>query len=80
MNNPDHVSESLETIFWVKILKFFDVYIQDLGWIKFGSGIEKILIQDRKNTDPGWKYFGSGIRKKIIPDSQHCNAGDQSCE
>jgi hypothetical protein len=24
MNNPDHISESLETIFWVKILKFFD--------------------------------------------------------
>jgi hypothetical protein len=25
MNNPDHISESLETVFWVKILKFFDV-------------------------------------------------------
>jgi hypothetical protein len=24
MNIPDHISESLETIFWVKILKFFD--------------------------------------------------------
>jgi hypothetical protein len=24
MNFPDHISESLETIFWVKILKFFD--------------------------------------------------------
>jgi hypothetical protein len=24
MNNPDHISEILETIFWVKILKFFD--------------------------------------------------------
>jgi hypothetical protein len=24
-NNPDHISESLRTIFWVKILKFFDV-------------------------------------------------------
>jgi hypothetical protein len=23
-NNPDHISESLETIFSVKILKFFD--------------------------------------------------------
>jgi hypothetical protein len=29
MNNPDHISESLETIFWVKILKFFDA---DPGW------------------------------------------------
>jgi hypothetical protein len=24
MNNPYHISENLETIFWVKILKFFD--------------------------------------------------------
>ncbi len=36
MNNPDHISESLETFFWVKILKFFDA---DPGWEKFGSGI-----------------------------------------
>jgi hypothetical protein len=36
MNNPDHISESLETIFWVKILEFFDA---DPGRKKFGSGI-----------------------------------------
>jgi hypothetical protein len=24
MNNPDHIFESLETIFWVKIIKFFN--------------------------------------------------------
>jgi hypothetical protein len=24
VNNPGHISESLETIFWVKILKLFD--------------------------------------------------------
>jgi hypothetical protein len=36
MNNPDHISESLETISWVKILKFVDA---DRGWKKFGSGI-----------------------------------------
>jgi hypothetical protein len=24
MNNTDHISKSFETIFWVKILKFFD--------------------------------------------------------
>jgi hypothetical protein len=37
MNNPDHISESLETIVWVKILKFFDA---DPGsrMGKFGSG------------------------------------------
>jgi hypothetical protein len=29
MNNLDHISESLKTIFWVKKLKFFDV---DPGW------------------------------------------------
>jgi hypothetical protein len=51
MNNPDHISESLEIIFWVKILKFFD---GDPGWKKFGSsGIEKICIRDGKNSDPG---------------------------
>jgi hypothetical protein len=36
MNIPDHISESLETIVWVKILKFFDV---DPGWKIFGSRI-----------------------------------------
>jgi hypothetical protein len=39
MNNPDHISESLETIFWVKILIFFDV--------DPGSVIEKIRIRDK---------------------------------
>jgi hypothetical protein len=41
MNNPDHISESLETIFWIKILKFFDA---DTGFL----GMEKILIRDGK--------------------------------
>jgi hypothetical protein len=37
MNNPHHISESLEeTNFWVKILKFFDA--------DPGSGMEKIRI------------------------------------
>jgi hypothetical protein len=32
--------ESLETIFWVKILKFFDADVDSHpGWKKFGSGI-----------------------------------------
>jgi hypothetical protein len=43
MNNPDHITESLKTIFWTKILKFFDV---DPGWKKFGSGMEKSRIRD----------------------------------
>jgi hypothetical protein len=39
MNNPDHISESLETIFWIKILKFFDA--------DPGSGMEKNRIRDK---------------------------------
>ncbi len=38
MNKPDHIFESLETIFWVKILKFFDA--------DQGSGMEKIRIRN----------------------------------
>jgi hypothetical protein len=40
MNNPDHVSESLETIFCVKILNgnFFDA--------DPGAGMEKFRIRD----------------------------------
>jgi hypothetical protein len=45
MNNPDHISDSLETIFWVKILKLFDA---DPGWKKFVSG-----IRDGKKRDLG---------------------------
>jgi hypothetical protein len=36
-NNLDHISESLETIFWVKILKI----------LCSGSGMEKIRIRDK---------------------------------
>jgi hypothetical protein len=43
MNNPDHISESLETIFCVKILKFFNA---DPGMEKFGSGMDKNKDQD----------------------------------
>jgi hypothetical protein len=45
MNNPYHISESLERTFWVKILDFFDA--------DPGSGMEKIRIWDGKNSDPG---------------------------
>jgi hypothetical protein len=43
MNTADHISESLETIFGVKILKFFDADLRDgrnsdPGCPKFGSG------------------------------------------
>ncbi len=38
MNNPDHISESLKTIFWVQILYYFDA--------DPGSGMEKIGFRD----------------------------------
>jgi hypothetical protein len=50
MNNPYHISYNLEleTIFWVKLLKFFYADPDpDPGWKKFGSG---------------WEKVGSGIR------------------
>ncbi len=43
--------ELKKTIFWVKILKFFDV--------DPGSGMDKIRIRD-----PGWNKVGPGIRNK----------------
>ncbi len=39
LNNPNHISESLDTLFWAKILKFFDA--------DPGSGMEKIRIWDK---------------------------------
>jgi hypothetical protein len=53
MNIPDHISESIETIFGVKILKFFD---EDAD-----PGIFLTL-------DPGsvMEKFGSGIRDKHL--------------
>jgi hypothetical protein len=60
MNNLDHISESLETIFWVKILKFFD---EDAIWI-LDPGI--FLIRD---PGPGMEKLGFGIN---IPDLRHC--------
>jgi hypothetical protein len=45
MNNPDHISDSLETIFWG--LKYLNslIQIRDPGW----------------KSDPVWKKFVSGI-------------------
>ncbi len=70
MNNPDHISESQKTIFWVKILKFFDAN-PGFGMEKFGSG-----LRDGMNS-----YPGSGLN---IPDPQHwltrCPVSIQSCK
>jgi hypothetical protein len=61
MNNPDHISESLETIFWVKILDADP----GSGMEKFGYGIRDGKIRIR---DPGWKNSdtGSGMEKVWI--------------
>jgi hypothetical protein len=48
MNIPDHISESLETICWVKKHKFFDA--------DPGSGIFLTL-----DPESGMEKFGSGI-------------------
>jgi hypothetical protein len=45
MHNPDHISESLETVFWVKILEFLDA--------DPGSRDGKFRIWDGENSDSG---------------------------
>jgi hypothetical protein len=51
LNNPDHISEGLKTIFGVKILKLFNAVlgsgIRDGKNSDPGSGIEKIWIRDK---------------------------------
>jgi hypothetical protein len=47
MNNPDHISESLETVFWFKILNLNSLMrIRDGKSWDPGSGMAKILIRD----------------------------------
>jgi hypothetical protein len=50
VNILHHIFESLETIFWVKILKFFDA----------DPGIFLTLNPGWKNSDPGWKNSDPG--------------------
>jgi hypothetical protein len=51
MNNPNHISESLATIFWVKMLNFCDADTDSGSEISLtldpGSGMEKIRIRDK---------------------------------
>jgi hypothetical protein len=58
---PDHISVSLETIFWVKILKFFDAYADPDPGIFLALNP---VFRMEKNSDPG-----SEIRDKH---PQHC--------
>jgi hypothetical protein len=48
MNILDHISESLETIIWVKILKFYDADTDPGIFLtpNLGPGMEKIWIRD----------------------------------
>jgi hypothetical protein len=54
MNSLVHISESLENIFFIKTLKFFDADlgsgIQDEKNSDPGSGMEKTQIRDPENT------------------------------
>jgi hypothetical protein len=45
INISDHISESLETTFWVKILKFFDA--------DPGSGMEKMFLDKIRKDQMG---------------------------
>jgi hypothetical protein len=60
MNDTDHISESLENFFWVKILKIFDA---DPGYRR-----EKIRIRGGKNSD-----LGSGVNISDPQHAQFCN-------
>jgi hypothetical protein len=48
MNNQDHISESFEKIFWVKILKFFDADSDGEKNSDPESEMEKIRIRDKE--------------------------------
>jgi hypothetical protein len=69
MHIPDHISESLETIFWVKILKFFDADANPASGNLFvpGSGMEKIRIRIRD------KYPGSATPLSIFKKFYFCS-------
>ncbi len=72
VKNQGHIFKSVETIFWVKILKFSDAdpgwKNSDSGWKKFESGISipgpqhwKLQLPGRKNISCYWNQCcGSG--------------------
>jgi hypothetical protein len=63
MNNPDHIFESLKTIFWVKInslMRIRDGKSSYLGWKTFGSGI--------LDKHPGSATLFVGHLACLIPD------------
>jgi hypothetical protein len=46
----DHISESIETIFWVKIFKFFDADADPGIYLTLGPGSE---MEKNRLRDPG---------------------------
>ncbi len=72
MNNPDHISQSLETIFWVKILKSL-MRIQGMSRItpvgqRMGGKLRGVVVLRAAPRRLRLNKFGSGIN---IPDQQH---------
>jgi hypothetical protein len=69
MNIPDHISESSETILWVKILKFFDADLGTGNRFDPGSG-----IRDGKSSDPGY-----GMNTRIRNTARDHDKDFQNC-
>ncbi len=64
MNNTDNISESLETIFWVKILKFFDA--------DPGSGMEKFDPGSGINIPDPQHWYAALLALPFIFMLLHC--------
>jgi hypothetical protein len=74
MNILDHISESLKKYFWAQDPLNSLMQIRDLGWKKFGSGINIPDPQHCFNEDPEsfLTRIGKENRNGIhIPDPQH---------
>jgi hypothetical protein len=71
LNNPHLISESSETMFWVKILKFIDldpgsgmeIRIRDPGWNKLGSGLN---IPDPQHCLTAWKKAVTTAHQRLL--------------
>jgi hypothetical protein len=66
MKNPDNIFECLETIFWVKIFKFFEA---DPGWNILRSGMEKIRIRDKHPGSVFDSFLKYIQRSRILSES-----------
>jgi hypothetical protein len=70
----DHISESLENIFWIKILKFFDADPGSGNLFDLGSGMEKFasVIRD--------KHPGSATVVDLSKFLLFCQADNGECD